>query len=175
MHHASSAPACPAGCRPSGAVAAAALVLALVGPAAQAAGKVDVTYVEPEKFTDVGWESMTRDRNLSNLTSIFETLGRFLPDGRTLRVDVLDVDLAGEPRPGTVRELRVVRGGIDWPQITLRYTLLDDGKAIRSAEERVQDSNYLSARRGLTAAGSNLPYEKRMVENWFRVQFLQAQ
>jgi hypothetical protein len=154
---------------------AAALAGLLAAPAAQAAGKVEVSYTTPEKFTDIGWGSVTRDRNLDSLTTVFETLGRFLPDGQTLRVEVLDVDLAGEPRPGTVHEVRVVRGGVDWPQITLRYTLLDDGKAVKSAEERVRDANYMTSRRGLTTIGSNLPYEKRMVENWFRAQFLQAQ
>jgi hypothetical protein len=156
-------------------LAFAALAGVLHAPVAQAAGTVEVSYVEPEKFTDIGWGSFNRERTLDHLTTIFETLGRFLPDGQTLRVEVLDVDLAGEARLGTVNERRVLRGGIDWPQVKLRYTLLADNKVIKSAEEQLRDINYLSTLRGLTATSSNLPYEKRMIENWFKVQFMQAQ
>jgi len=159
-----------------GLLAGALLAGLLVAPVAQAAGKVEVSYIAPEKFTDVGLGSFARDRSLDGLTQIFEHLGRFLPDGQTLRVEVLDVDLAGEIRPASVHDYRVVRGGVDWPQVMLRYTLQGaDNSTLKSGEERVRDLNYLFGRRGLTVDNTNLPYEKRMLENWFREHFMPAQ
>jgi hypothetical protein len=144
-------------------------------PAAQAAGKVEVSYVTPDQFTDIGFGSFARDRSLSSLSEIFDGLARFLPDGQTLRIDVLDVDLAGEVFPRAAHDFRVVRGGVDWPQVKLRYRLQAGGNTLKSGEQQVRDINYMFSRRGLTVGGSNLPYEKRMLENWFREQFLKAQ
>jgi hypothetical protein len=156
-------------------LAASALAGLLAWPAAQAAGKVDVSYVAPEKFTDIGFGSVEREHTLSELTGIFNALASFLPDDQTLRIEVLDVDLAGDVFPRSTREVRVLRGTVDWPQVTLRYTLLAGGSTLKSGQERVRDMSYMFSRRGLTNVGSNLPYEKRMLEYWFREQFMPAQ
>ena len=157
----------------------AALLTAVVGlvalPAAHAAGKVEVTFITPEKFSDIGFGSVERERSLAELTDIFGGLAPFLPDGQTLRIDVLDVDLAGDVFPRSARDVRVLRGTVDWPQVTLRYTLQADGSTLKSGQEQVRDMSYMFSRRGLSHVGSNLPYEKRMLEHWFREQFMPAQ
>jgi hypothetical protein len=150
--------------------AAAVLLLALAPLPAIAAGRVDLSFVEPEKFGDIGWGSMDRERSLQVLEQHFQALARKLPDTQTLRVEVLDVDLAGEPRPGAIQDFRVVRGGADWPAITLRYVLDDRGSVLASGEERVTDMNYLFSR----TVGSDhgpLPYERRLIERWFQERF----
>jgi hypothetical protein len=150
--------------------AASAVLLALAAVPATAAGRVDVSFVEPETFGDVGWGSVDRERNLQVLAQHFQALAARLPDTQTLRVEVLDVDLAGEPRPGAIQDFRVVRGGADWPAIRLRWVLDDRGTVQASGEERITDMNYFFGR----SAGSDhgpLPYERRLIERWFQERF----
>jgi hypothetical protein len=143
---------------------AAALVLPL---SVHAAGEVEVRWVEPEQFRDAGQGSIERDRNLRTLEQHFTRLGRHLPDGQTLRVEVEDVDLAGEIWPFGFRDTRIVRGGVDWPQIDLRWTLSAGDRVLAQGEERVADRSYTFGSRVSMEQGP-LPYERRMLEDWFR-------
>jgi hypothetical protein len=94
-----------------------------------------------------------------------------LPAGHHLKVEVLDVDLAGtlrqSPRGASVR---VLRAGADWPRIHLRYTLESGGKAAASGDEWVADMDYA---RGVSGFRDSLPlyYEKRMLDAWFKARF----
>jgi hypothetical protein len=149
------------------------LGLVLAAAAAQAAGAVSVTYVQQNKFADIGWSSRDVEDNLKELTRHFETLAaRHLADGQKLNVEVLDVDLAGEMRWSrrAGQDLRVLRGRADWPRIKLRYTLEGAGQAQRSGEENVADMTYLQRIPG-AYAGEPLHYEKRMLDQWFAAQF----
>lgn len=145
----------------------------LASPPAQAAGTVSVSFVEPENFTDAGHWSPDRERHLRELEQFLQRLGQRLPDGQTLAIEVLDVDLAGEVWPRSAREVRILRGGIDWPAITLRYALREGGKAVASGEERITDMGYLVGQRPRSTLGE-LPYEKRMLEDWFKQRFVPA-
>jgi Protein of unknown function (DUF3016) len=144
-----------------------ALALSAAGLPAGAVGSAEVRYVEPEKFTDAGFGSFERERTLQSLTQHFETLGKRLPDGQTLRVEVLDVNLAGEVWPRGAHEVRVLRGRADWPHMTLRYTVLDGNRTVKTGEARLADMNYLYNHQRLHDYG-DLPYEKRMLDDWFK-------
>lgn len=144
-----------------------ALSLAAAGMPAQATGSAEVRYVEPEKFTDAGFGSVDRERTLQSLTEYFDSLGKRLPDGQTLRVEVLDVDLAGEVWPRGPHEVRVLRGRADWPHITLRYSVLEGDRTVKAGEVRLADMAYLVSTQRLSQYG-DLPYEKRMLERWFK-------
>lgn len=146
-----------------------AVVLAGVSAQALAAGSTQVSYVHPEKFTDAGFGSFDRNRTLQSLTQHLEALGKRLPDGQTLLVEVLDVDLAGEVWPRGAHEARVLRGRADWPHMTLRYTVLDGSRTVKAGEARLADMSYLFDQRRLAQYG-DLPYEKRMLERWFNEQ-----
>ncbi len=143
---------------------AAATLLALP---AHAAGQVEVKYIEPENFMDMGFGSFERERNQASLDQSFQRLARQLPDGQTLKIDVLDVDLAGEVRFGAVRDVRVVRGGVDWPRMKLRYTLTAGATTLKSGEQSVADMNYLFGRRSVGQRDGGLPYEQRLIDRWF--------
>jgi hypothetical protein len=145
----------------------------LSGPSAQAAGTVEIRFVEPVKFTDAGHWQPERDRNLQELEAFLQQLGQRLPDGQSLAIEVLDVDLAGEVWPRSTRELRILRGSIDWPMIRLRYTLRDGQRILADGEDRVTDMRYLAGPRPRATLGA-LPYEKRMLETWFKQRFVLA-
>jgi hypothetical protein len=136
---------------------------------ALAAGSAQVSYVQPEMFTDAGFGSFERERTLQSLTQHLQALGKRLPDGQTLRVEVLDVDLAGEVWPRGANEVRVLRGRADWPHMSLRYTLLDGSRTLKAGDAQLADMNYLFDAHRLTQYG-DLPYEKRMLDRWFKEQ-----
>ena len=146
---------------------AAALCCAAVLPV-QAAGKADVSYVKPEEFRDAGRGAVDRERTMTSLTQYVQQLARRLPDGQTLRLEVTDIDLAGEIHPSMrVNDLRVLRGSADWPRLNLRYTLLDGSRTLKSGEAQLADPAYMFSSIGKSAVDGEMAYEKRMLRKWF--------
>lgn len=145
-----------------------------MGAAAAQAATVEVRFIDPGNYADAGRDVRSREEVQAALSRYLQTLGAQLPGHQLLRIDVLDIDLAGELEPfhRAWPELRVMRGRTDWPRITLRYTLLEGGQVIVSAQERVSDMAYLmpsrlSSREGGDAYG----YEKVMLARWFQARF----
>lgn len=151
------------------ATAALALATLLAGPAS--AATVEVRYLEADNFTDIGRSNWDRERALKALTTHLQKLGQTLPDNQTLRLDVTDIDLAGDIRPWGWHETRVLRGQADWPLISLRYTLLEGERTLKSGEVRLSDLAYMSSLSGRDRAGEELAVEKRMVRRWFTDTF----
>lgn len=149
------------------------LVLGVGAAGAHAAGTVQVSYIEADRFTDVGHTRSDVDDNLRRLTRHFEALAaRHLADGQKLSVEVLEVDLAGELRPAhrSGQDIRVLKGTVDWPRIKLRYTLEGAGQLARSGERTLQDMAYLQHL--VSSVGKDgLPYEYRLLEDWFNAEF----
>ena len=152
------------------ALLAAAALIALARPA-YAAGSADVRFVEPERFSDAGRNPADRERALAALGEHLKSLAARLPDGQRLKVEVTDVDLAGEEVMRAGRELRVLRGAADIPRIQLRWTLEQGSSALKSGEERLTDLGYISARLPLARMQGDLPYERYLLTEWFRAQF----
>ncbi|MEQ1807547.1 MAG: DUF3016 domain-containing protein [Burkholderiaceae bacterium] len=150
-------------------------VMAVAGPAS-AAGTVTVSFSSLSKYADAGATRWEEDGNLKALAEHLQALGRrFLRDGEVLKIEVLDVDLAGTPRPSrrSGSQVRIVKGGADWPRVGLRYSLEVNGVAVRSADESVVDLNYT---RGLSGSRGTEPlaYEKNMLEKWFKASFAEG-
>lgn len=138
---------------------------------AQAAGKIEVNWVHPESYIDAGRSTGDRMRVMASLGQYLDTLGGELPDGQTLRLDVLDLDLAGELRPIGAQDVRVLRGRADWPQIRLRYTLQSAGATLKSGDAQIDDMGYMLGPDGEQQRWGELPYEKRMLHRWFEQNF----
>ncbi len=68
------------------------------------------------------------------------------------------------------QNVRVLKGGADWPRIKLRYTLESAGQAPRSGEQSLADMAYLE-HVNRYAGDDRLRYEKRMLDEWFAAQF----
>ncbi len=152
------------------ALLSAAALIAMARPA-QAAGTAEVRYVEPERFSDAGRAPFDREQALASLTAHLHQLAQRLPDGQRLRIEVLDLDLAGEQILRRGSDVRVMRGAADWPQIHLRWTLEQGGTALKSGEDRLSDLGYLSGRTSAAASEGAFPHEKRLLTQWFRAQF----
>jgi hypothetical protein len=150
-----------------GAMVVAVASLAL-GPTTAGAA-VTVTFTQPDGYADMPFAPWEKERVMKDLQSHFSKLGVQLPQGQDLKVEVLDIDLAGriEPRVGLNHDIRVLKGGADWPVIQLRYSVESQGKVLRSGEARVADMSYLTH---INRYSSNEPlrYEKRMLDEWFK-------
>jgi hypothetical protein len=134
-----------------------------------------VSYVDAKNFTDVPRNERDREIVERDITAHFDKLSSKLGKNETLKVEVLDIDLAGreEPRIGHTFDLRIVRGQADWPMMKFKYVLERDGKSVASGEARVADLNYTM---GFNRYSSSEPlrYEKRMLDVWFRETFTEA-
>lgn len=149
---------------------AAALLLAAAGAASAAA--VTVKYQAPEQFMDVpDWEK-DRVQLLKELTAHFEKLGQRLPADQQLLVTVTDLDLAGrvEPRRRSMHDIRILRGGADWPTMEFQYSLEQDGKVLASGSERLSNMMYMESLNRYQDSDT-LRYEKPMLDEWFRKTF----
>ena len=148
-----------------------AIALLVAAASAQAAGRVEVRWVKPELFSDIGHIRWQRDSTLQALGDFMQQLGQRLPDGQTLQIEVTDVDLAGELDRSSWHETRVLRGGADLPRISLRYTLQADGRSVKTGEASLADLNYLGPPLLPPSRQVELAYEKQMLERWFRETF----
>ena len=141
--------------------------------AAPAFAAVDVSFTDPERFTDIEASTLAdRQASLDVISRHLKRLGdRYLPASETLAIEVLDVDLAGRVRwTRDARQIRVLNDRADWPSLRVRYTLSSGGKVIDSREETVSDMGYLIGGR-FAYESEPLPYEKRMLDRWFRERF----
>lgn len=149
--------------------------LMLVG-SGTAAAEVTVSFVGAEHYRDAnlynGRGEAGRTPALHEIEQTLDRLGqRYLRLGQTLSIEVLDIDLAGEFEPWhpLAHDVRIMRD-ITWPRIKLRYRLTENGQPTRAGEEDVTDQTYLM-RAAFHRTGEVMPYEKAMLESWFRQRF----
>ena len=141
-----------------------------------ACSAVEVSFVHPERYSDAtlgqGYGAKAREPVLRNIRAHLEGLGARLKPGQTLRIDVLDIDLAGRfewwrPYAYNVRIL----SGVTWPRIAVRYTLQEEDRTLVAAEESISDLNY-QTRMAVSLSSDPLRYEKAMLDDWFRTRFV---
>ena len=137
---------------------------------------VDVAFVSPERYTDASNERWEMDSNLKSLAEHMRKAGeRYIAPNETLRIEVLDVDLAGWSKwaGSGPNKLRVARGGADFPQMKFRYTLESASRGNRSGEADLRDLGYQNHGLQSRAASEPMYYEKRMIDAWFQSTFAQ--
>jgi hypothetical protein len=141
-------------------------LLALAATGASAA--TTVNYIQPDHFSDVPFTPWERDNVLQQITEHFNKLGKELPPGQDLRIDVLDIDLAGReiPNARNGRDIRIMKGRADWPRMELRYAVEQNGQVIKSGEARIQDMDYQNHLNRYFDSDP-LRYEKQMIDDWF--------
>ena len=132
-----------------------------------------VSFVNPEDMTDVP----RFGSDLQSMETVFREhlneLASKLPAGQELKVEFLDIDLAGDVFPRVpVRDIRVMKGRADWPRMHLRYSIEQDGKVLRSGDREVADPNYLMSPGFYDK--ELYGHEKKLLDDWFRKEVLAA-
>lgn len=147
--------------------------LGVAAAVAAAAGRVEVVYVDPEKFSDVrdGYTQIPEARAFF-LDELRRHIGRRaatrLAAGETLRVTITDVHLAGDyqARTPNTTNVRIVRE-VTPARIDLRFRLERvDGTVVVAGERRLRSTGYPV---GVGIDPSDpLAYEKVLLDDWLR-------
>lgn len=155
-------------------IACLAAVAALCAASA-AEAEVRITFVHPDRYADAGAypqggaqaQAITEERLQRYLQHAGE---RYAGRGRTLSIDVLDIDLAGiyESLRTGLANVRIMRAAT-WPKIGLRYSLRERDRVLASGEEIITDQNYQL--QPVYASDDSLRYEKAMLDDWLRTRF----
>lgn len=149
-----------------------ALATLLAAPLAQAAGTAQVTFAQPQQFSDIGQPRSEANAQLRALAAHVQRLAAGLPDGQRIEVEFTDVDLAGEVRwlSRFTSEVRVVRNTVDWARLSLRWRLLAGERELASGTEQLADPLALH---DSTLAREPLGREQRLLNRWWAERVLQ--
>jgi len=143
-----------------------------VAGVAQAA-ELDMHFQPLDKYRDLGRSVSEREDIQKALQAHFQRLATDrLPAGQTLRIDLLEINRAGEMdfRRRLPDEIRVMRE-VTWPQMEFSYVLLEGGKELKSGKASLSDMNYLHGSSVRYTDGDPLRYEKPMIDKWFDAEF----
>jgi hypothetical protein len=140
------------------------------------AGEAKVSFTKLDDFSDIkaGNENKERfrERLTEEFTSVFSAFAEKLPEGYQLIINVTDIDLAGDIRPGMViyyEQVRLMKQ-IDWPRIQFTYELKNtQQEVVASGKEELRDMDYLRRFR-IPSGRTSFEFEEKMLQDWFKQQ-----
>ena len=140
------------------------------------AAEVEVTWTDPDKYTDIhaGEDNRAsfRSRTFANFDKHFAKLAKKLPDGLTLKVDVSNVDLAGSTFHAGISRIRVIKDTYP-PRMKFSYQLLNADKKVElSGEADLKNMSFMTGTQ-LRYRNQALGYEKELLDKWFAETFKQ--
>lgn len=150
------------------------IAAALCLGAAAAWAKVDVQFVKPEEFVDIGSRISVRTSE-DSLKFISEALteraNAILLPGQDMTIVVKDVDLAGDVRPvGQMMDnIRIIKP-LYRPSMQFSYAITQDGKTVREGTADIQDMGFMDHYNRYFRSDP-LYYEKPMMDAWFDKEF----
>ncbi|HVU36204.1 MAG TPA: DUF3016 domain-containing protein [Opitutaceae bacterium] len=149
------------------------------GANTDATQRADVTFVNPDKFTDArdsyqGTDA-GRDANLAQIREyMLKEANRYIPDGDRLSISVTDVDLAGDFEPwrgGQWDHVRIMKD-IYPPRLALTFRLTDSsGNVIKEGTRRLQNLTYLQELVPQFFRDDPLKYDKALIDGWYGDEF----
>lgn len=152
------------------------LAAVLASSAGLASADVNVNYVNPDKYADLPINPWVRQVVLEDLAGYFNDLGKNLPEGQVLTVDITNIDMAGRPTSSNRgAKYRRTGGAAEWPRIELRYTLVANGQVLDSGTAQLKDMAYRDHIDLPSGVTDRLRYEKRMVKEWFEQTIIEKQ
>jgi hypothetical protein len=145
------------------------LSLGVLASVAQA--QAEVNFIKPENFSDIGRMSVDRENAMKQLADHFKALAaRELP-GKQLKIDVTDVDLAGEIEPRARDQIRILRT-VTIPRMSFSYTLSENGQVLKSGKADIKDMDYQNSLGNRYFDTEPLRYEKKMIDDWMARELL---
>ncbi|NQY87531.1 MAG: DUF3016 domain-containing protein [Colwellia sp.] len=134
----------------------------------------EVVWTDHEKYRDIrpGNEGRKhfRERTFKSFEKHFAKLAENLPAGQLLKINVTDIDLAGDTHFGGINQLRIIKD-IYSPRMNFSYQLVNaDGSIVTSDEIVLKDMNFMMGS-NLKYRNKSLGYEKKMLDDWFADTF----
>jgi hypothetical protein len=147
---------------------------------AKPASRVEVIFVQPEKFTDLKDEYMdsgrAREHYMAEIQGQVEQLARrYVAEGQHLEVKFIDVDLAGDFEPWhglDFDHVRIMRE-IYPPRMEIEFRLTDaGGKVISEGKRKLRSLGYLMTT--VSPTWDPLRYDKDLLREWMGREFKRA-
>ena len=110
-----------------------------------ATAALTVSFPDPSRYTDAGADAVERERVTQDIERHLQGLAqRYLPPQQELKIEVLDIDLAGRIHHlrHSTPDVRVLNGGADWPAIKLRYSLQANAKTKEGSSHVDRDAQF---------------------------------
>jgi len=138
------------------------------------AASSEVKWTDYEKYRDIksgyGSEKVYRENVFDQFEKHFIKLAATLPENQILKVEVTDLDLAGDTHLAGVSQMRVINERYP-PSITFSYQLIDaKGKVVVSDEVVLRNRSFMSSS-NLKYRNQALGHEKKMLDDWFKNTF----
>lgn len=143
-------------------------------PNAAYAATSEMTWTDHEKYRDInpgnGSRKHFRERTFNQLEKHLAKLAEKLPEGQVLKINVTDVDLAGDTHIGGIDQLRIIKE-LYFPRMNFSYELVNaDGSVVISDKIVLKDMNFMMSS-SLKYRSKSLGYEKKMLDDWFADTF----
>ena len=151
-----------------------AMLMCIALPSVVYAGEAQVKWHDFNDYRDVRPSNQAKGsyhkQIAKSIGEHFAKLSEQLPKNYTLKIEVTDLDLAGDVRYGGVNEIRVVEP-IHFPRIKFNYVLSNESEVISSEDNvSLKDMGFMDKiKRGREEA---FHYEKRLLTEWFDEQVL---
>jgi hypothetical protein len=155
--------------------------LLVLSNASFAQADVEISWQNPEKFSDVRPTSESRstfsERTFKQLNEYITELAEDLPIGQKLIMNVTNLDLAGDVMPASFAglghsssDVRVIKS-IHIPRMSFSYQLLaSDGAVLQEKDVKLKDMSFLNSHNRFFS-NESLRYEKSMLAEWFKGEF----
>jgi len=152
-------------------------------PVQAQAAEVEVTWVEPENYRDIHQGEHGRKdfhkKMFKDFDKHFAKLAKTLPKKYTLKVNVTDLDLAGNiTRAGAkwgtqMKMVRSIENRIsDATRIDLSFELLDENKAVIFSGENNLERMVTKIKGSMRDRTRSFSFEKKMIDDWFESVFV---
>jgi hypothetical protein len=138
------------------------------------AATVEVKWTEPDKYTDIreGNDNRAkfRENTFYNFEKHFTKLAENLPEGQVLKIEVTNIDLAGDTHAGGINRYRIIKE-IYPPRMSFSYQLVnEDGSIAKEDTVELKDMGFMTGSR-LKYRNEAIGYEKKMLDDWFFKDF----
>lgn len=142
----------------------------LLATTVASAATVEVTWTDYDKYRDIdpgeGHRKHFRENTFENFEKHFNKLAAKLPEGQVLKIEVTDIDLAGDTHDAGISRLRIIRD-IYFPRMNFSYQLIDaNGSVMLTNEVVLKDMSFMMGA-SLRYRQDSLGYEKKMLDDWF--------
>lgn len=135
---------------------------------------VEIKFTDPDKYVDIRSgeknDSSFRENVFYNIEKQLKKLAKNLPEDQLLKLEVTDIDLAGDTLIGGINRIRIVKQMYP-PRIKFNYQLVEKDKSIiAQGEENIRNTSFMT-NQGLRYKSDAFGFEKQLLENWFDKTF----